>query len=135
MFLGTAANVVTVLIGSAVGAIAGSRFPERMRTTVMAGLGLLTLAIGFRDSLEAEEIIPVLAAILVGGVVGELAGIEQGLERLGDWLRDRFAGQHEEPAIDPELPETAVPGPPSVRLLSYPQESVPVAGTCHRLSC
>ena len=113
MFLGTAANVITVLGGSAVGALAGTRFPERIRATVMAGLGLLTLAIGFRDSLEATEIIPVLAAILVGGVVGELVGIEQGLERLGDWLRDRFAGQHEAPVIDPELPEAAVPGPPS----------------------
>ncbi|MBT8193816.1 MAG: DUF554 domain-containing protein [Acidimicrobiia bacterium] len=107
MFLGTAANVATVLIGSAIGGVAGARFPERIRSTVMAGLGLLTLAIGFRDSLEAAEIIPVLAAILVGGVIGELIRIEQGLERLGDWLRDRFAGQHQTPHIDPELPEAA----------------------------
>lgn len=111
MFLGTAANVITVLAGSAIGAVAGSRFPERIRATVMAGLGLLTLAIGFRDSLEATEIIPVLAAVLVGGVIGELFGIEQGLERLGDWLRDRFAGQHEQPRIDPELPEAVIPEP------------------------
>jgi uncharacterized membrane protein YqgA involved in biofilm formation len=116
VFFGTAANVITVLIGSAIGGVAGARFPERIRSTVMAGLGLLTLAIGFRDSLEAEEIIPVLAAILVGGVIGELAGIEQGLERLGDWLRDRFAGGHEAPVIDPELPEAAVEGlPPAGR--------------------
>lgn len=107
MFLGTAANVATVLIGTTIGGIAGARFPERVRATVMGGLGILTLAIGFRDSLEATEIIPVLAAILVGGVAGELLRIEQGLERLGDWLRDRFAGQHETPVIDPELPEAA----------------------------
>ncbi|MGI9647305.1 MAG: DUF554 domain-containing protein [Acidimicrobiia bacterium] len=108
MFLGTAANVATVLIGATIGAIAGARFPERIRATVMAGLGLLTMAIGFRDSLAADELVPVLAAILVGGVIGELVGIEQGLERLGDWLRDRFVGQHAAPAIDPELPEAAV---------------------------
>lgn len=107
MFLGTAANVVTVLVGSTIGGLAGARFPERIRTTVMAGLGLLTLAIGFRDSLEADEIIPVLAAVLAGGVIGELLGIEQRLEQLGDWLRDRFAGQHDKPVIDPELPEAA----------------------------
>ena len=110
MFLGTAANVLTVLIGSVIGGVAGSRFPERIRATVMAGLGLLTLAIGFRDSLEAEEIIPVL----VGGVVGELVRIEQGLERLGDWLRDRFAGQHDTPVIDTELPEAAAADLPAV---------------------
>ena len=108
MFLGTAANVATVLIGATIGAVAGARFPERIRATVMAGLGLLTMAIGFRDSLAAEELVPVLAAILVGGVLGEMILIEQSLEKLGDWLRDRFAGQHTSPAIDPELPETAV---------------------------
>ena len=68
----------------------------------------MTLAIGFRDSLVAEELIPVLAAILAGGVIGELLRIEQGLERLGDYLRDRFAGQHADPRIDPQLPEAAI---------------------------
>jgi len=113
MFLGTAANVATVLIGSTIGALAGARFPERIRSTVMAGLGLLTLAIGFRDSLAATEFIPILAAILAGGIVGELLRIEQGLEWLGDRLRDRFAGQHLSPAIDPELPEAAVDNLPA----------------------
>ena len=115
MFLGTAANVITVIIGTTVGALAANRFPDRIRTTVMAGLGLLTLTIGFRDSLEASELIPVLAAILAGGVIGELLRIEQGLERLGDWLRDRFAGQHESPVIDPELPEAAIENLPGDR--------------------
>ncbi|NNC91501.1 MAG: DUF554 domain-containing protein [Acidimicrobiia bacterium] len=107
MFLGTAANVATVLVGTTIGAMAGTRFPERIRSTVMAGLGLLTLAIGFRDSLQAAEFIPILAAVLAGGVIGELIGIEQGLEWLGDRLRDRFAGGHDTPMIDPELPEAA----------------------------
>ncbi|MEE8490532.1 MAG: DUF554 family protein, partial [Acidimicrobiia bacterium] len=66
MFLGTAANIATVLIGTAIGAVAGGRLPERIRTTVMAGLGLLTLAIAFRDSLRAEELVPILAAVLLG---------------------------------------------------------------------
>lgn len=116
MFLGTAANVATVLVGSTLGALAGTRFPERIRSTVMSALGLLTLAIGFRDSLAADEFIPILAAILAGGVIGELMHIEQGLEWIGDRLRDRFAGQHTSPAIDPELPEAAVDSlPPSPR--------------------
>jgi uncharacterized membrane protein YqgA involved in biofilm formation len=108
MFLGTAANVLTVLIGSTAGALAGARFPERLRSTVMAGLGLLTLAIGFRDSLAASEFIPILAAVLAGGVIGELLRIEQGLEWLGDRLRDRFTGQHASPPIDAEFPEAAI---------------------------
>ncbi len=119
MFLGTAANIATVLVGTVIGAVVGGRLPKRIRTTVMAGLGLLTLAIGFRDSLRAEELVPILAAILVGGVVGELIGIEQGLERLGNTLRDRFAGQHRSPVIDAELPEAAVSELPAQRAASF----------------
>ncbi len=113
MFLGTAANIATVLVGTVIGAVVGGRLPERIRSTVMAGLGLLTLAIAFRDSLRAEELVPILAAILAGGVLGELIGIEQSLERLGNRLRDRFAGQHGTPVIDAELPEISASNLPT----------------------
>lgn len=115
MFFGTGANVLAIIVGTTVGATAGARLPERIRATVMAGLGLLALAIGFRDSTRAVELIPVLGAILVGGILGELVGIEQGLERLGNALRDRFVGQHGEPAIDAELPEAAAESLPAGR--------------------
>ncbi|HLB61746.1 MAG TPA: DUF554 family protein, partial [Actinomycetota bacterium] len=44
---GTLINVVTVLLGTALGSLFGSRLPERIRETVMHALGIATLVIGF----------------------------------------------------------------------------------------
>ena len=43
---GTIINVVTVLIGGTAGLFLGSRFPQKMRQTIVYGLGLFTLVMG-----------------------------------------------------------------------------------------
>lgn len=91
VFWGTLANVVTVLAGTTVGAVVGRRFPERLRRTVMATLGLLTIGLGVREIIPTEHFTLVLAAVLAGAVLGELANIEGGLTRLGAALQRRLA--------------------------------------------
>jgi uncharacterized membrane protein YqgA involved in biofilm formation len=83
-------NVATVLAGTGVGLVAGPRLPERLRTTVLQGVGLVTLALGVANALDTRNLVFPLAAIVAGGVVGELLRIEEGLERLGSWLRRRL---------------------------------------------
>ncbi len=45
MGLGTAINVVAVLVGGGVGTLAGARLPRRMRETAMQAIGLVILLI------------------------------------------------------------------------------------------
>jgi uncharacterized membrane protein YqgA involved in biofilm formation len=89
---GTLLNIATVLIGGGVGLLFGARLPDRMRQTVVAGLGLFTAAIGFSLFLDSQNVIIVLVSLLVGGVLGEWWQIEDGLARMGAWLQTRFAG-------------------------------------------
>ncbi|MBC8506724.1 MAG: DUF554 domain-containing protein [Anaerolineales bacterium] len=89
---GTFLNVATVLIGGALGLIFSSRLPERVRKTVVAGLGLFTAAIGVQMFLETQNPIIVLGSILVGGILGEWWRIEDGLSNLGGFLERRFTG-------------------------------------------
>ncbi len=107
MFVGTLTNIAAVIAGTSIGAVAGPRFPERLRQTVMATLGLLTAALGIRETIPTDEIVLVLGAVLLGAVIGELLRIEDGLHRLGDALQRRFAGT--EIDIDVDAPETARP--------------------------
>jgi uncharacterized membrane protein YqgA involved in biofilm formation len=86
---GTILNVATVLVGSALGTVLGNRLPERIRETVVHGLGLTTLVIGLSLALKTQNILIALASILLGGISGELLGIEAALERLGRWLEER----------------------------------------------
>ncbi len=108
MFVGTITNVATVIVGTTAGALAGTRFPERLRETVTATLGLLTAALAVREIIKTDEFVLVLAAVLAGAVLGEVAHIEGGLNRLGDALQRRVAGRRAV-ALDADTPETTPP--------------------------
>jgi uncharacterized membrane protein YqgA involved in biofilm formation len=98
---GTLINAGTVLAGTAVGTLLGERLPERIREIVMDGLGLVVLVVGMDGALaisrspltelpRGSAVLIVLGSVLVGGIVGELARIEGGLNAAGEWLKARF---------------------------------------------
>ena len=90
--IGTVVNVVTVLVGATVGVLAGHRVPERLRSTVLSGVGLMVLVIGVQQALKTDNVVFPLVALIVGAVIGELLNIEDRLEALGDRIRHRVEG-------------------------------------------
>ena len=62
---GTLINISAVLVGGTLGLLFGARLPERLKATVVAGLGLFTAAIGIQMFLKTENAIIVLGALLV----------------------------------------------------------------------
>lgn len=90
---GTFINIGTVLAGGTLGMLFGARLPERVRETIVAGLGLFTAAIGVILFIESENPIVVLAGLLIGGLIGELGRIEDGLRGVGAWLEEKFSRQ------------------------------------------
>jgi len=91
--LGTLVNAAAVLIGGTTGVVAGRRFPQRLRRTTTYVLGLVTffLAVRMMIRIDAGYALHVVGALLAGAILGEILRIEQRLERLGAWLRDRVA--------------------------------------------
>ncbi len=90
---GTILNVITVLIGGSIGLIFGSRFPDRSRQTIVAGLGLFTMAIGLNMFSESGNILIVLGSLLFGGLFGEWLKIESKLEAFGAFLEKKFVNR------------------------------------------
>ena len=90
---GTFLNVGTVLTGTLLGTLAGSRLPQGIQQRVLAGLGLVTLVIGVDGALAWKDSNPlyVMGGVLAGGVVGEAIGIERRLEALGDRIQTAVA--------------------------------------------
>lgn len=93
--IGTIINVVTILIGGTIGLIFGSRIPEKLKTTVIAGMGLFTAAMGLQMFLKSENQLIVLGALILGALSGELLGIEDRLQSLGQALEKRFSKEEE----------------------------------------
>lgn len=84
---GTFVNAGAILAGSLVGLAAGKHFPERLKTTLMQALGLSVILVGLQMALSGSEPLTAIGCLLLGALTGELLRIEQGVERLGNWLK------------------------------------------------
>ncbi|MEZ4634144.1 MAG: DUF554 domain-containing protein [Caldilineaceae bacterium] len=87
---GTIINIIAVLVGGSIGALAGNRLPAKVQETVLNGLGLLTLAIGVSMAIGSSNILIPMFSVLLGGIVGELLRIDDGLNWLGQQAEERW---------------------------------------------
>ena len=88
---GTLINVAAILIGGTIGLFFGARIPEKFKNTVIAGMGLFTTALGLQMFLKSENSLIVLGALIIGALLGEWIGIEDGLQAFGQMLEKRFS--------------------------------------------
>jgi uncharacterized protein len=89
--IGTFVNVGAIVGGSLVGILIGAKLPERMRNTVMHGLGLICLLIGLQMAMQTKNILIVLGALLLGAILGEALRIEETFQRTGAFLQSILA--------------------------------------------
>jgi uncharacterized membrane protein YqgA involved in biofilm formation len=90
-FTGTALNLATVLAGGLLGTFLGDHLPPRLRDNVIAGVGLFTVVMGVKFAIDTASLLYLLGAILIGGVIGSLVGIERRLNDLGGVIQGRLA--------------------------------------------
>jgi uncharacterized membrane protein YqgA involved in biofilm formation len=90
-FTGTLLNLLTVLAGGLIGTVLGDRLPPRLRENVVGGVGLFVAVMGVKFAIDTASLLYLLGAILIGGIIGSLAGIERRLNDLGAALQRRFA--------------------------------------------
>lgn len=100
--IGTLLNVLTILIGAAIGVFVGERLREHTRNLITDILGLVTLlgaaaAIiplfqkGYLNAIpKGWSTMPILIAMLLGGIIGSALKLERRFEDLGEYLRRRF---------------------------------------------
>ena len=97
--MGTLVNVLAILAGSVIGVLLGHRLPEKMSKTLTDAMGLVVLVIGALNLFALQDkdfvaavtssgtLLVVLGALLIGGVLGSLIGIDARLTRFGTWLQ------------------------------------------------
>jgi uncharacterized protein len=87
---GTLINFGTIVVGGSIGLLLGSKLAERVKKTVVNGLGLFTLVYGISLFLKTSNSLIVLGSVLFGILLGEWWRIEEGLEKLAVWLERKF---------------------------------------------
>jgi uncharacterized membrane protein YqgA involved in biofilm formation len=109
---GTLVNIVAILVGSSLGIAAGSRITKRSQSLITDVLGLIT-ALGaasalsplwsslFESSLpQGSSLLVILAAMLIGGLLGSALSLETRLDAFGENLRKRFRASQESPFVE-----------------------------------
>lgn len=88
--LGVIVNVITVILGSCIGLLLKKGIPERVSTATMIGLGACTLYIGISGSLCGENVLIVIASVVLGVISGTLLNIDGAINKLANSVETKF---------------------------------------------
>lgn len=88
--IGTLINFAAIIAGTALGLLLRKGIPERMRETVMQGLGLCVLLIGVSGAIKTGDTMCVIVSMVVGGLLGSAVNIEHLLDQLGTFAERKL---------------------------------------------
>ena len=87
---GVFVNVITVMVGSLIGLLFKKGIPERVSKAAMIGLGACTLYIGISGSLCGENVLILIATVVLGAITGTLLNIDGAINRLAERVERAF---------------------------------------------
>ena len=88
--LGVIVNVITVILGSSIGLLFKKGIPEKVSNSAMIGLGACTLYIGISGSLCGENVLIVIASVVLGVISGVLMSIDDAINKLAKNVETKF---------------------------------------------
>ena len=103
--IGTALNIATIIVGSLAGIFIGERLREKTRNLITDVLGMVTILGAaaaiiplFRSDYTSMipkgwSTMPILIALLFGGIIGSALNLEERVENLGEYLRKKFKSE------------------------------------------
>jgi uncharacterized membrane protein YqgA involved in biofilm formation len=85
-------NCAAIIGGCAVGLILRKGFPEKWQETIMYGVALCIFLIGLEMAQKSQNVILVIASIVIGSIIGEMLDINGKLNRFGAWGEREMLG-------------------------------------------
>ena len=87
---GTVFNSLAIFLGGSLGLMIGKLIPEKLQSTIFSSMGLFILYVGINMSLSTKDSIAVLLSLVLGSITGNLLGLEDRLNSLGDTLKAKL---------------------------------------------
>lgn len=98
ILFGSIVNALLIILGAVIGRFLHN-IPERMKETVMYGIGLAVSVIGIQMTFESTQILIVIISIVVGAVIGEWIDLDKKVNKLGKWIESKMPTQKEGPGV------------------------------------
>ena len=90
--LGTMVNCAAIVAGCAVGLILKKGFPEKWQETIMYGVALCIFLIGVEMAQKSQNVVLVIASVVIGSIIGEMLEIQEKLNAFGAWVEKKLLG-------------------------------------------
>jgi uncharacterized protein len=100
--IGTLINVAAIVTGGAIGLAASRQFSPRAEYRIKLILGVVTIYVGLKTTWSAingsfgsvlKQVAIVLAALVLGNVIGKALRIQKGLNKLGEYAKNTLQKQ------------------------------------------
>lgn len=92
---GTLINVFAIIIGSILGLIIKSKFPERLHKIIFQVIGLFTITLGISMAIKTNNFLILVFSLIIGSVLGELIDMEKYLENLSLKLKNKIKSSND----------------------------------------
>lgn len=86
---GTVINVFAIIFGGVLGLFGGKFLTEKIQQTLQMSCAIVVIFIGISGTLENYNTTLLIAALIGGGLVGEIIDIDGTFEKFGIWLRSK----------------------------------------------
>ncbi len=109
--LGTIINVAAIVLGGIFGHLFGRFMSENIQETLSKACGICVLFVGMAGAFEkmfavsgngivSGGTIMIIVSIAIGALIGELIGIENWFEKLGEWLKIKTGNAKDKSFVD-----------------------------------
>lgn len=83
-------NAVTSSLGALLGFLLKRGIPERFTKAIFGVISLCVAIMGIQGAVQSQNLLLVLASMIIGTLVGTAIGIEDGMNRFGEFLKKRM---------------------------------------------
>lgn len=109
--LGTIVNTAAVVGGGVLGTFFGNKITRNLQDMLMKAMGVAVLFIGVSGTLQYMFVLKdgkvstqgtmlLILSLALGGLLGEIIGIEKQIEKLGGWLKEKINRKNDGDFVD-----------------------------------
>lgn len=98
--LGTLVNAAGIFAGAVLGLLFKQGLPKKWQETMMSGIAICIVVVGMQMALKTNNIVIVIFSLVLGSVLGEIMNIEAGMQKIGEVLGKRLAGDRQGAAAE-----------------------------------
>lgn len=89
-------NGIAAIFGALLGVVVQKGISEKLTRALYSAMALCVIAMGINGAIKSENFILMLFSMAVGTLMGTAVGIENGMNHIGDYVKNCFhAGAHE----------------------------------------